>query len=247
MPATGFRQPLPQPLMPRRAFLEGTAALGAVAVAAAFSGTALAQATAAPVFIPPGSDGVRQLLVHAIRAAVSQLGMPDGFWNSRVARCGIPVLFAKTRANAAGPLGQDEFRRQLQHRINTLAEAAIRGAAPTLEAGASKLTLADPVAVIRGVPTAATTQLRAEMKSDLVNAMIATLEPILTTTPDPVMTQAVAAVGALGPISNRDVAHAISLVAENGAWYQIGAAEVAIRKNPAAIGDPVLTAAFGTI
>ena len=82
MPATGFRQPLPQPLMPRRAFLEGTAALGAVAVAAAFSGTALAQATAAPVFIPPGSydftDARIRYLMGNQRRVSGELSLQSG-------------------------------------------------------------------------------------------------------------------------------------------------------------------------
>ena len=111
MPASGSNP------LARRDFLAGAVvAAGALALPAGASGQV--------------ADGpVQRLLVLSVQNAFARLTMPDGFWNSRVARFGLPVLFRKTSGAAPGPLGSDVFREQLQHRLNNLAESGARGAA----------------------------------------------------------------------------------------------------------------------
>lgn len=210
----------------RRAFLAGAAALtGALAL----PGAAFAQA----------DNPVQRLLMIASRRAFANLTTPDGFWNSRVARFGLPVLFKKTAANAATPLGKDSFREQLQRRLNNLAESGARGAAPIVSEVARKLVVNDPAGILAGKASAATSLLRLEAGSDLVNAMLPALEQTLVAAQDPVVSQAVAA---LAGVSLKDVAHAVALAADNGIWYEIGKAEAEIRANPALAGDPALAA-----
>lgn len=226
MPASG-NNPLA-----RRDFL-GMAAM--IAGALVLPGTALAQAALA------GDNPVQRLLMLSAQSAFAKLTMPDGFWNSRVARFGLPVLFRKTPANAAGPLGKDAFREQLQRRLNNLAESGARGAAPIVGEFARKMTVADPAAILRGKPSAATTLLRLEAGSALVNAMLPAMEQTLVAAQDPIVSQAVTA---LAGVSFRDVAHAVALAADNGIWYEIGKEEAAIRANPAMVNDPALAAAL---
>jgi len=215
--------------MARRSFLAGAVVTaGAIALPRA----AVAQAT---------SDSVHRLLVLASQNAFAKLTAPNGFWASRVARFGLPVLFRKTPSNASGPLGKDSFRAELQHRLNILAETGARGAAPVVAEAARKLTVADPAAILQGKPSAATSQLRLEMSSGLVNAMIPPLEKALAAAQDPIVAQAVAA---LTGVALKDVAHAVALTADNGIWYEIGKAEAEIRANPQLSKDPALIAAL---
>jgi len=227
MPASG-NNPLA-----RRDFL-GMAAMTAGALA--LPGTALAQAAA-----PAGDNPVQRLLMLASQNAFARLTTPEGFWNSRVARFGLPSLFRKTPANASGPLGQDAFREQLQRRLNALAESGARGAAPIVGEFARKMTVADPAAILRGKPSAATSLLRIEAGSSLVNAMLPALEETLVAAQDPIVSQAVTA---LAGVAMRDVAHAVALAADNGIWYEIGKAEADIRANPALSNDPALVEAL---
>lgn len=223
MPGTRFHP------VARRDFLVGSAAaLGALAL----PGMAMAQA---------GDNPVQRLLMLSAQRAFAQLATPDGFWNSRVARFGLPVLFKKTPANATGPLGQNDFREQLQHRLNNLAESGARGAAPVVSEFARKLVIANPAIILRGQPSAATSLLRLEAGSALVNAMLPALEQTLVAAQDPIVSQAVSA---LASVSFRDVAHAVALAADNGIWYEIGKAEADIRANPQAANDPALLAAL---
>jgi hypothetical protein len=221
---------------PRRDFLKGALAAGALTLPAA----AWAQdATVNP--LDSANEPVRRLLVLASQNAFVRLTSPEGFWKSRVARFGLPVLFRKTPSNAGGPLGSNAFREQLQHRLNILAETGARGAAPVVAEAARRLAVGDPLVILRGKPTAATSQLRLEMASQVVDAMIPPLEQAIVAAADPIVAQAVAQLVGVKPF---DVAKAIALGADNGTWYEIGLAEAAIRANPALTNDPVLVAAL---
>jgi len=41
-----------------------------------------------------------------------------------------------------------------------------------------------------------------------------------------------------------DAAHALALEADNAIWYEIGASEAEIRRNPESTNDPLLIAAL---
>jgi hypothetical protein len=220
------------PATARRDFLAAALSVGAFLT---LPGAAQAQTADA------ATEAVRRLRVLATQNALTRLAQPGGFWNSTVARIGLPLLFVKRGGAPAGPLAQSDFRVELQHRLNTLAEAGARGAAPTIAQAARKAPVADPLGILRGRPTAATSQLRLEMGSDLVNAIWAPLEQALVAAQDPVGAQAIAV---LPGVTLKDVAHAVALAADNGIWYEIGLAETDIRANPAATGDAALIAAL---
>jgi hypothetical protein len=204
-------------------------------------------AAAATVALPPlaraaePADPVRRLLELSVRNTLDRLGQPGGFLHSRVARFGLPVLFSKRGAAPGESLTKPAFRQQLQDRLNVVAEAGARGAVPVMLAAVGKLKVADPAAVLRGSPTAATSLLRLETGSGLVNALVPPIEAALTAAPDPTIAEAV---GELSGVTLHDVAHAVALAADNGIWYEIGATEADIRANPAATNDAALIAAL---
>ncbi len=216
----------------RREFLVGALAAGAL-----LAQPGMAQAQAADA----ATDAVRRLRVLATQNALTRLSQPGGFWNSTVARIGLPLLFVKRGGVPAGPLAQSDFRVELQHRLNTVAEAGARDAAPVIAQAARIATVTDPLGILRGRPTAAASQLRLEMGSELVNALWAPLDQALVAAQDPIVTQAVAV---LPGVTLKDVAQAVALAADNGIWYEIGLAEAEIRANPAATGDAALIAAL---
>lgn len=234
MPAIGHKSPVYREIA-RREFLASAAALGAMAVGAfALPGIA---------FAADAGDPIRRLLELATQNTLNRLGQPNGFLNSRVARFGLPVLFIKRGGAPAGPLATSAFRGLLQQRLNIAAEAGARGAVPLMMQAARALKVVDPAAILRGSPTAATSLLRIETGSGLVNALVPPIEAAMITAQDPTIAQAVAQ---LPGVTLRDVAHAVALAADNGIWYEIGATEADIRANPEATGDASLIAAIRT-
>jgi hypothetical protein len=232
MPRSGYKPPIYHELA-RRDFLAGAVATGVLALGTfALPGIA---------FAADAGDPIRRLLELATQNTLNRLGQPYGFLNSRVAHFGLPVLFIKRGGAPAGPLATSAFRAQLQQQLNIFAEAGARGAVPVMMQAARALKIADPAAVLRGSPTAATSLLRLETGSGLVNALVQPIEAALTTAQDPTIAQAVAQ---LPGVTLRDVAHAVALAADNGIWYEIGATEADIRAHPEVTNDAALIAAL---
>jgi hypothetical protein len=219
----------------RRALLGASIA---ASLALGLPGMAQAQSQAQLQAADPATDTVRRLMVLSTQTALNRLGQPNAFLLSNVARFGMPVLFTKG-ATGVGPLAQPAFRQQLIQRLNQIAESGARGAVPAMAEASRKLPIPNASALLHGRPTAATSALRLEMGSGLVNALRGPIEQALIAARDPTIAQAVAA---LPGVTLGDVAQAIALSADNGIWYEIGAAEVDIRANPAASGDAVLAA-----
>lgn len=222
----------------RRGILAGFAAAGVMGVLAgcmSTTGGAVARADSSP------EELVRTLLVRATGDAFARLSAPNGFWNSDVARISLPVLFGKTPETMTGPLASPEFRIRLQQRLNAIATEGAGRAATRAEGGVRRLRIPDASAILAGDHTAATTLLREGTGPALVNVMISPLYRALQRAQDPLIAEAIAA---LEGIDLRDVAVALANEAENAIWYEIGAAEGAIRRNPEATGDPALIAAL---
>lgn len=213
---------------PRRAFLAGVAAGGLLLLPGCAS---VANFSTVEV--------IRRLLEHATRNAFARLTAPDGFWNSAVARIDMPVLFGKRAGLIKGILSSDAFREKLQKQLNNIAEDGARKAAPVVAEAVRTIGIANAVDLLKGGPTAATSFLRAEMGTGLVNAMIPELDKAMRIVRDPILAQAIAA---LTGVNLGDAAHGLALDADNAIWFEIGAAEAQIRANPEATNDAVLIA-----
>ncbi|MCB2074513.1 MAG: DUF4197 domain-containing protein [Novosphingobium sp.] len=217
-------------LIRRRVFLQGAAAMGVLALPGCASIGNIS-------FV----EAVRRLLTLSAQNAFARLTQPDGFWDSTVARIDLPVLFGKRGGIVQGILTSGPFREKLQHRLNNVAEAGARRAAPVVADTVRTIGVENAVAILKGGPTAATSFLRDGMGPGLVNAMIPALDDALRVADDPIINQAVAA---LTGVDIGMVAHALAIDADNAIWYEIGQEETAIRANPESTNDPVLIAAL---
>ena len=187
------------------------------------------------------ADVLRRLLKNATNGALGKLTAPDGFWNSAVARIPLPDLFGSKSGLVQGILTSAAFKDQLQKKLNNVAEAGARRAAPLIADAVQNFTVADAAAILKGGPTAATSALRAHMGSTLVNAMIPALGDALRITNDPMIGQAITS---LAGVDVGAVAQSLALSADNAIWYEIGASEASIRRDPEQTNDPELIAAL---
>jgi hypothetical protein len=183
------------------------------------------------------ADGPRRLLRLAAERASAKLSAPDGFWDSPVARFDLPELFVK----GVAPLPPTE-REQLQRRLNAAAGAGARRAGAVIRGATGQIKGSDAAGLIRGLPTSVTSHVRSAMGPRLINEMIPAIERALKAETDPVV---LAAIASLKDVALRDVAQAVAIKAESAMWYEVGAEEAEIRKDPEATHDRGLIRAFG--
>ena len=220
-------------VLARRAFMAGTAATG--------------------LLLLPGCEtmgggrfsmveAIRRLLTLSAQAAFALLTAPGGFWDSEVARFEAPELFGSSGTGLLkNLLTSTLFKQNLQHQLNIVAEQGAARAAPVVYETAKRISVPDAIGLVRGGPTAATSYLRAEMGSALINAMIPGLSEALRVSGDPVLGQAVRA---LSGVDLGQMAQAVANRADNSIWYQIGHEESAIRAHPETTRDPLLIGVF---
>lgn len=220
-----------QPFVARRGFLAGAVAASAIALpgCSSLGGFGL-------------TDAVRRLLEMSTGNALGRLTAHDGFWNSSVARIGLPDLFGSRGGVIQGILTSNLFREQLQHKLNNFAEAGARRAAPVVAEAVRTVGIQNAVEIIQGGPTAATSFLRTSMGPAVVNAMVPGLGDAMRLANDPLVNQAISS---LAGVDLGAVVQATALSADNAMWYEVGAAETEIRRNPQATNDPVLIGVFG--
>lgn len=184
----------------------------------------------------PSLDTARRLMRLSAQRAFAKLSAPDGFWSSPVARFDLPELFV----SGARPVPQGS-REQLARKLNAVAAAGARRAGQAARSAHGLIKRQDAAAIVGGEATAGTSILRDRVGPDLINVMIPAIERELRTDRDPVV---VAAVSRLSGVELTDVAKAVALKADSAIWYQIGAEEGDIRKDPASTRDRVLIGAF---
>ncbi|MGB7655248.1 MAG: DUF4197 domain-containing protein [Novosphingobium sp.] len=210
----------------RRAFLIGTAATGLLALPGCQSLGGFSM-----------TEAIKRLLTLSSQNAFAKLTAPGGFWDSEVARFDLPTLFSSSGGTLRTLLTSGPFRQGLQKQLNLVAEKGAVRAAPVVYSAIKSVSIADAVGIVRGGPTAATSFLRAEMGSAMINAMIPGLTDALSVSNDPVLGQAIRE---LAGVDLGQVAQGIANRADNSIWYQIGAEEGAIRANPQSTNDPLL-------
>lgn len=208
---------------------EVLAGIGAAGLLMALPGWAVAAAG-------PDLEVARRLMRLSAQRAFAKLSAPDGFWSSQVARFDLPELFVKGRAPV--PNGS---REQLARKLNAVAEAGARRAGQAARSAHGLIKRQDAAAIVGGEATAGTSLLRDRVGPDLINVMIPAIERELRADRDPVV---VAAVSRLSGVELNDVAKAVALKADSAIWYQIGAEEGDIRKDPRSTRDRVLIRAF---
>ncbi|MBO9517049.1 MAG: DUF4197 domain-containing protein [Porphyrobacter sp.] len=217
----------------RRAFIGGSFA--AVAV------LALPGCASYPAF--SYEEAIRRLLVQASEGAFARLTEPGGYWDQQVAQVGLNGYFGNRGSVLANILTSALFKSRLEEVAAVIAIDASYRVAPVVADAVRTVGYANAIDLIRGGPTAATSYLRQEMGSRLIDALVPEVGEALRVAQDPLVGQLLAG---LTGVDVGGVAQGFATSVENVIWTEIGREEAAIRANPGATGDRVLREAFGS-
>ncbi|MBU2589095.1 MAG: DUF4197 domain-containing protein [Alphaproteobacteria bacterium] len=187
-------------------------------------------------------EAVRRMLLLASENAFARLTAPGGFWDEQVARIGLNQLMGTRGDVLSRILTSSLVKDRLEERFADFAIEASFRAAPVVTDAVRVIGFENAIDLVRGGPTAASTFLRAEMGSALIDAMVPELGEAIRLSNDPLIGQAI---GALTGVNPGDVASRIGREVDNAVWGEIAREEAAIRANPQATRDPLLIGVFG--
>ncbi|PKP65705.1 MAG: DUF4197 domain-containing protein [Alphaproteobacteria bacterium HGW-Alphaproteobacteria-7] len=187
-------------------------------------------------------EAVRRMLLLASENAFARLTAPGGFWDEQVARIGLNQLMGTRGDVLSRILTSSLVKDRLEERFASLAIEASFRAAPVVTDAVRVIGFENAIDLVRGGPTAASTFLRAEMGSVLIDAMVPELGEAIRLSNDPLIGQTI---GALTGVNPGDVASRIGREVDNAVWGEIAREEAAIRANPQATRDPLLIGVFG--
>jgi len=187
-------------------------------------------------------EAVRRMLLLASENAFARLTAPGGFWDEQVARIGLNQLMGTRGDVLSRILTSSLVKDRLEERFASLAIEASFRAAPVVTDAVRVIGFENAIDLVRGGPTAASTFLRAEMGSALIDAMVPELGEAIRLSNDPLIGQTI---GALTGVNPGDVASRIGREVDNAVWGEIAREEAAIRANPQATRDPLLIGVFG--
>ena len=187
------------------------------------------------------TEAIRRLLTLSSQRAFAALLQPGGYYDSQVARLSLPQRYAGANGLVGQILNSGPVRDRLLRTLNGIAERGAERAAPIITNAISTLTVADALAVVRGGERAATDLLSGQIGSGVIDAMFPAVGDALRIASDDTLSRL------LRSVTGYDVAALARDVtdgASRGLWNAIGAEEAAIRANPQATNDPLLTAVF---
>ena len=217
--------------------------------------TILSAAAFAPLLALPSCAGtggfslveaIRRLLTLSSQRAFAALMQENGFFDSQVARISLPDQLGGSTASKliAAVLRSDAFQSRMTRQVNRAAERGAALAAPIVTDAISSLSVADALAVVRGGSSAATDRLSQALGTRLFDAMLPGVGDGLKLFDSGVVTQALKLATGIDFAGLRDD---VTRKASDGIYRAIGREEAAIRANPQATGDPLLTAVFGIV
>lgn len=216
--------------------------------------TILATAALAPLLALPGcattgggfdlAEAIRRLLGLAAQRAFASLMAENGFYDSQIARISLPDQLGGRQGSGilAAILQSTAFRDRLARTLNRAAEKGAALAAPVVTDVIQGMPIRDVIAIVNGGPTAATALLRGSLGERLVTTMLPGVGDGLKLFDNGVVTQALRAATGIDFSRLRDD---VTRKASDGVYRAIEREEAAIRANPSATGDPLITAVFG--
>ena len=187
-------------------------------------------------------EAVRRMLLLASENAFARLTAPGGFWDEQVARVGLNQLLGTRGDVLSRILTSQLFKDQLEERFAGFAIEASYRAAPVVTDAISVIGFENAIDLVRGGPSAASTYLRGQVGTALLDAMVPELGEALRLSRDPLVGQAL---GALTGVDVAGVATRVGREVDNAVWGEIAREEAAIRANPEATRDPLLIGVFG--
>lgn len=191
--------------------------------------------------------GIKEALANGTRAAVNELGRPDGFWGNARFRIPLPGPVEKAQGvlRAAGMGAQVD---QLHLTINRAAEQAVPVAADVFADAVRNLTVNDARQILDGPPDAATRYFERTTSATLT----AKFEPIVADVTsrlglvqeyDQLMASTGPVAGLLGV--NPDLNAYVTRKALSALYVCVGEEERSIRRDPAARTTDLLKKVFG--
>ncbi len=221
-----------QSIQSRRVFIAGSLAASAVL---ALPGCAT---TGAISF----TEAIRRLLLLSTQNAFARMTAPGGYWDQQVAQIGLNGFFGNRGNVLANILTSTLFKSRLEGVVADMAVDASYRAAPIVADAVRTVGYANAIDLIRGGPTAASSFLRQEMGTALIEAMVPEVGQALRVAQDPLIGQLLAG------LTGVDVGGMTTTFAgevDDVIWGEIGREEAAIRADPRATRDPVLISVFG--
>jgi hypothetical protein len=217
----------------RRSLLAGAAGAGAVLLLPGCAGTGGGFSMV---------EAVRRLLLLASENAFARLTAPGGFWDEQVARIGLANLMGTRGDVLSRILTSSLVKDQLEDRFAGFAIDASFRAAPVVTDAIRVIGFQNAVDLVRGGPSAASSYMRAEVGTALIDAVVPELGQAIRVSRDPLLGQALSA---LTGVDAAGVANRIGREVDNAIWGEIAREEAAIRANPGATRDPLLIGVFG--
>lgn len=220
-------------LASRRALLGGLAAGGAVLTLPGCSSMGGYSLT----------DAIQRLLFLSSERAFGRMLQSGGFWDQQVASLGLGNVIG-TRGDVLGRiLTSSLFKSRLDRAFGDIAYRGAERAAPIVTDAVRVIGFQNAIDLVRGGPTAATSFLRGEMGTRLVDAMVPELGTAMRVASEPLVGELLAV--ATG-VDTARIATSFADRIDDIIWREIGAEESAIRSDPGATRDPSIIAIFGT-
>lgn len=187
-------------------------------------------------------EAVRRMLMLASENAFARLTAPGGYWDEQVERIGLGNLMGTRGDVLSRILTSGLVKDRLEERFATFAIDASYRAAPLVTDAVRVIGFQNAIALVRGGPTAASSYLRQEVGTALLDAVVPELGEAIRVSRDPLLGQAL---NALTGVDVAAVADRIGSEVDNAIWGEIGREEAAIRADPGATRDPAIIAVFG--
>ena len=202
---------------------------------------------AAAVVEADAAAGVRAALDRGARAAVAQLGRPDGFLGHPRVRIPLPG-FLDDAAKLLKRIGQGRRVDELVTAMNRAAEAAVPEAQALFVSTIKAMSVEDALQVVRGGATSVTDFFATKTRTPLTERFL----PIVTRATEKVQLaeryNALAARAAsLGLVKGDDsnVQRHVTARALDGLYLMVGEEEKKIRADPLKTGSEILRRVFG--
>lgn len=189
------------------------------------------------------TDAIQRLLFLSSERAFGRMLQSGGFWDQQVASLGLGNVIG-TRGDVLGRiLTSSLFKSRLDRAFGDIAYRGAERAAPIVTDAVRVIGFQNAIDLVRGGPTAATSFLRGEMGTRLVDAMVPELGTAMRVASEPLVGELLAV--ATG-VDTARIATSFADRIDDIIWREIGAEESAIRSDPAATRDPAIIAIFGT-
>ena len=209
----------------------------------------VAAASLADLTNSDATSGLRQALSDGSIAAVSKLGVENGFFGNPKVKIPLPPSLQRVEG-ALRAVGMRKQADELVLTMNRAAEAAVPEAKQLLVDSVKKMSVQDAKGILTGGDTAATEYFKRTTQAELTKRFL----PIVKQATDKVglahQYNSLASQGAALGLIKQDQASIEGYVTQkalDGLYYMIGEQEKAFRQNPLGASSDIVKKVFGAL